>query len=192
MLIGGEAVFGLDTTLHALHAVTGERLPPQFGGGGAAEVDRACRLAATAIDSFRETTLAQRADFLEAIAQGLVDLGPALIERAVAESGLPQARLEGERARTVGQLKLFAQVVRDGRWLDVTIDPALPDRAPMPRPDRTRVSLVSIRHRRGPTCGCATSRSARSRCSAPATFRSRFPWRAATPPRPWPPAARWS
>jgi alpha-ketoglutaric semialdehyde dehydrogenase len=135
MLIGDEAVFGLDATLHALHAVTGERLPPQFGGGGAAEVDRACRLAAAAFDSFRETTLPQRADFLEAIGQGLIDLGPALIERAVAESGLPPARLEGERARTVGQLKLFAQVVRDGRWLDVTIDPALPQRAPLPRPD---------------------------------------------------------
>lgn len=135
MLIGGDAVHGNEGRLHALHAATGESLPPQYGGGGPADVDRACRLAADAFDGFRETSLAQRADFLEAIGQGLADLGPALIERAMAESGLPQARLEGERARTVGQLRLFAQVVRDGRWLDVTIDPALPDRQPLPRPD---------------------------------------------------------
>jgi 2,5-dioxopentanoate dehydrogenase len=135
MLIGGEAVTGGDGKLDALHALTGERLPPVYGGGGQAEVDRACALAQAAFDGFRETSLAQRAEFLEAIGQGLVDLGPALIERAMAETGLPQARLEGERARTVGQLKLFAQVVRDGRWLDVTIDPALPDRMPLPRPD---------------------------------------------------------
>lgn len=135
MLIGGEAVRGSVGPIDALHAVSGERLPPQYGGGGQAEVDRACRLAEAAFDSLRETSLAQRADFLEAIGQGLNDLGPALIERAMAESGLPQARLEGERARTVGQLRLFAQVVRDGRWLAVTIDPELPARTPLPRPD---------------------------------------------------------
>ena len=43
--------------------------------------------------------------------------------------------MEGERARTVGQLNLFADVVRDGEWLDLRIDPALPDRKPLPRPD---------------------------------------------------------
>ncbi|PMV39444.1 aldehyde dehydrogenase (NADP(+)), partial [Pseudomonas sp. FW305-3-2-15-C-LB1] len=58
-----------------------------------------------------------------------------------AESGLPRARLEGERGRTVGQLKLFAQVVRQGDWLDATIAPALPDRAPLPRPDLRRINV---------------------------------------------------
>src|SRR6202008_2115442 len=55
--------------------------------------------------------------------------------RAMAESGLPKARLEGERGRTVGQLRLFAEVVRAGRWLDVTIDRAQPARLPARRPD---------------------------------------------------------
>jgi acyl-CoA reductase-like NAD-dependent aldehyde dehydrogenase len=58
-----------------------------------------------------------------------------LVERAMAESGLPKARLEGERGRTVGQLRLFAEVVRAGRWLDVTIDRAQPARLPARRPD---------------------------------------------------------
>src|SRR3546814_2725099 len=58
------------------------------------------------------------------------------------ESGLPRARLEGERGRTAGQLRLFASVVREGGWLDVTIDPAMPDRAPLPRPDLRRRNVA--------------------------------------------------
>lgn len=135
MLIGGAAVRGRLAELQAIDPASGSSLGPCFGGGGAAEVKRACALAAAAFDRYRETTLEQRAHFLERIAEGLVDLGPALIERAMAESGLPKARLEGERGRTVGQLRLFASVVRDGRWLDVTIDKALPDRVPARRPD---------------------------------------------------------
>jgi len=64
-----------------------------------------------------------------------MELGDALIERASAESGLPRGRIEGERARTVGQLRLFVEVVRDGGWLDVRIDPPMPDRKPLPRAD---------------------------------------------------------
>jgi 2,5-dioxopentanoate dehydrogenase len=51
------------------------------------------------------------------------------------ESGLPRGRLEGERGRTVGQLRLFAEVVREGSWLEARIDPAMPDRKPLPRSD---------------------------------------------------------
>src|SRR3546814_4862597 len=58
------------------------------------------------------------------------------------ESGLPRARLGGGRGRTAGQLRLFASVVREGGWLDVTIDPALPDRAPLPRPDLRRRNVA--------------------------------------------------
>ena len=69
------------------------------------------------------------------IGQGLFDLGSELIDRACEESGLPSARIEGERARTAIQLKLFAAVVRDGRWNAATIDSPLPDRKPLPRSD---------------------------------------------------------
>lgn len=142
MLIGSATVRGHAGELQAIDPSSGLAIAPVFGGGGKAEVDRACKLAARAFDTYRETSLEQRACFLEAIAEGLIDLGPALIERAMAESGLPKARLEGERGRTVGQLRLFATVVRDGRWLDVTIDRALPDRAPLPRPDLRRRQIA--------------------------------------------------
>ena len=77
----------------------------------------------------------RRASFLEAIADNIFQLGDELVERVMAETGLPRPRVEGERGRTAGQLRLFAQLVREGRYLDLRIDPALPDRSPLPRPD---------------------------------------------------------
>ncbi|UTW11497.1 aldehyde dehydrogenase (NADP(+)) [Marinobacterium rhizophilum] len=135
MLIGARAVRGQAKAIQGINPATGESLAPAFGGGGQAEVDQACALAAQAFDTFRETAPEARAAFIEAIAENILSLGDALIERAMAESGLPRARLEGERGRTVGQLRLFAAVVRAGNWLDVRIDPAMPDRAPLPRAD---------------------------------------------------------
>ena len=69
-------------------------------------------------------------------------LGDALLARAQAETGLPLPRLTGERARTCGQLRLFAAVVREGSWVDARIDPALPDRQPLPRPDLRRMLIA--------------------------------------------------
>jgi NADP-dependent aldehyde dehydrogenase len=134
MVIGQTAFMGREGTIKALDPARNVEIEPPFGLASAADLDRACRLAEQAFDSYRETGLEQRAQFLEAIAQNILDLGPTLIERAMLESGLPQARLEGERARTVGQLRLFAKVVRDGLFLDATLDTALPDRVP-PRSD---------------------------------------------------------
>src|SRR5690606_14151648 len=54
---------------------------------------------------------------------------------APADTGLPIARLTGERARTVGQLRSFATELRNGGWMGIRIDPAKPDRKPLPRPD---------------------------------------------------------
>ena len=65
--------------------------------------------------------------------------GDDLIERAHRETGLPEARLLGERGRTVGQLKQFAQVAREGSWVDARIDTAIPDRQPVPKPDLRRM-----------------------------------------------------
>ncbi|WP_019019509.1 aldehyde dehydrogenase (NADP(+)), partial [Modicisalibacter luteus] len=134
-LIGQQAVAGNSGTFHAVNPATGEQLEPVYAGGGTAEVDQACQLAWDAFDTYRETSLEDRAVFLETVASEIEALGEPLIERAVAETGLPQARIEGERGRTCGQLRLFANVVRAGEWLDVRIDPAMPDRQPMPRAD---------------------------------------------------------
>jgi 2,5-dioxopentanoate dehydrogenase len=135
MLIGATPVRGSEALIHAVDPATGERLEPGFPGATLAEVDRACALAWAAFPAYRETSLEARATFLETIADEIVSLGDALIERVMAESGLPRPRLEGERGRTCGQLRLFAQVVRDGTFLDARIDPAMPDRTPLPRVD---------------------------------------------------------
>ncbi|ERL51052.1 aldehyde dehydrogenase family protein, partial [Halomonas huangheensis] len=132
-LIGADAVLATGRPIHAINPATGEQMEPAYPGGSNAEVERACELAWQAFDVYRETGLEQRAAFLESVADEIEAIGDALIERAMAESGLPRARLEGERGRTCGQLRLFARVVRDGEWLDVRIDPALPERQPMPR-----------------------------------------------------------
>ena len=135
LLIGARAVRGTEGRLRAVNPATGEEMEPEFFGGSATEVDAACTLAEEAFDAYRATSLQQRAEFLEAIAQGLVDLGEVLVERVMSETGLPRPRVEGERARTAGQLRLFATLVREGRWLAATIDPAMPERKPLPRAD---------------------------------------------------------
>lgn len=135
MLIGSTTVSGTESKFRAFSPTLGRELEPPYGGGGVKEVAQACSLAERAFDSYRETKLDQRARFLETIANGILALGDELIERASAETGLPKSRIEGERARTAGQLKLFASVVRDGRWIHATLDSPLPERKPQPRPD---------------------------------------------------------
>ncbi|WP_419897300.1 aldehyde dehydrogenase (NADP(+)) [Roseomonas sp. USHLN139] len=135
MLIGATALRGSDRPIHAVEAATGQKLEPGFGGGSAAEVERACALAWAAFDTYRETSLETRAAFLEACAEAILAIGDELVERACAESGLPRGRIEGERGRTVGQLRLFAATLREGSFLEARIDPALPQRQPLPRAD---------------------------------------------------------
>jgi NADP-dependent aldehyde dehydrogenase len=103
-----------------------------------AEISAAVTLAAAAAPAFAALAPATRAAFLEKIVDELLALGDTLLETAQRESNLPRARLEGERGRTMGQLRLFAAVVREGSWVDARIDPALPDRKPLPRPDVRR------------------------------------------------------
>ncbi|MCC5904330.1 MAG: aldehyde dehydrogenase (NADP(+)) [Halomonas sp.] len=135
LLIGQQAVTGSQAEIFAINPATGEALAPAYLGGSHAEVAQACQLAEAAFDYYRETSLETRAHFLETIAEEIEAIGAELTERGVAETGLPQARLEGERGRTCGQLRLFASVVRAGEWLDIRHDPALPERQPLPRAD---------------------------------------------------------
>lgn len=123
------------TTFTGIAAATGAALAPGFGEAGPADIAAACALADAAFDAYRETSPAQRAAFLEAIAEAIMAVGDGLIATAMDESGLPRARLEGERGRTCGQLRMFATELRAGRFMDARIDPALPDRQPLPRPD---------------------------------------------------------
>ncbi|MGH8293885.1 MAG: aldehyde dehydrogenase (NADP(+)) [Steroidobacteraceae bacterium] len=135
MLIGEARVAGTAGSFQAVDPATGAPLAPLFGGATPQMIERACALAAESFDVCRETALAARAAFLETIAERILDLGDELIERGIAETGLPRARLEGERQRTVGQLRLFAQVVREGSFLEPRLDAPLSSRRPLPRPD---------------------------------------------------------
>ena len=134
MLLGAKTRKGSGPIIYGVDPATGTQLPPAYPGGTQTDVDKACKLAAAAFHHYRHTDLHIRARLLETIAEQILELGDALIERAMAETGLPRARLEGERMRTMNQLKLFANVVREGHWLDVRIDRALPERQP-PRSD---------------------------------------------------------
>ena len=145
--ITGEILVGNDTrrsqvTFEAVDPSNGASIAPMFHEAGEADVVDACRLAAGAFPIFSELELDVRARFLETVAAHILDLGDQLISRAMAETGLPRARLEGERARTVGQLRLFAGVVREGAWIDATVDHAMPDRSPLPRPDLRRRNVA--------------------------------------------------
>lgn len=112
LLIGSRSLTGSEAGSRAVNPASGEVLEPAFGGATQADLDQACALAHEAFDVYREAPLEIRAAFLEKIAENIIALGDTLIERCVAESGLPRARIEGERGRTVGQLRLFADVVR--------------------------------------------------------------------------------
>jgi len=134
-LIGQQSFAATGKQIYATNPSTGQSIEPGYGSCSMHEIDQACQLAWTAFDSFRETTLTARADFLEEIATQIEAIGDVLIERAILETGLPRARLEGERGRTCAQLRLFSNVIRAGEWLDVRIDPAIPTRSPLPRSD---------------------------------------------------------
>ncbi|QHD06908.1 aldehyde dehydrogenase (NADP(+)) [Pseudomonas sp. R76] len=135
MLIGQQAISGDREAIRAINPATDTPLEPAYGGGHGAPVEQACALAWATFDTYRETSLAERATFLESIADAIEALGDALIDRAVAETGLPRARIQGERGRTCGQLRTFARTVRAGEWLDVRVDMAQPERQPLPRAD---------------------------------------------------------
>lgn len=126
-------------TFHAVNPSTSAVMEPPFHEALFDEVARTLDASAEAFAEYRLRSGAERATFLETIASEIEALGDTLIHRAHAESGLPLARLTGERGRTCGQLRLFAQVLREGSWVDARIDPALPDRQPLPRADIRRM-----------------------------------------------------
>jgi len=135
MIIGQDHVQGNKKSFYAVNPSTGQNIEPAYFGGGADEVERSCLLAEQAFDVYRESDLEDRAKFLEQISANLAGQGSVIIKRANLETGLPKTRLEGELARTINQLNLFAEEVRAGRWLGIKINTAMPERAPLPRSD---------------------------------------------------------
>ncbi len=105
-------------------------------------IDTVMQQAAEAFGTYRKINGEQKAVFLETIAANIEALGDALIQQASIETNLPAARLTGERGRTTMQLRMFAQMLREGSWVEAAIDTAIPDKAP-PRPD-LRKMLVPL------------------------------------------------
>jgi NADP-dependent aldehyde dehydrogenase len=141
--LGGEPVLGGGRRFAAVDPRNGEALAPDFAEATGDQVDRALALAEEARRPLRELPRETRARFLERVAEGLDAVGEALTTRAAAETALPEARLTAERGRTMGQLRLFARVVREGSYLGLRIDHGDPDRQPTPRPDLRR-KLVPV------------------------------------------------
>lgn len=106
-----------------------------FSVGTPGHVERACVAAEEAFWTYGYSTRAERAEFLNRIADEIEARGAEITEIGTSETGLPEARLQGERGRTVGQLRLFAEHILKGEYLDRRHDEALPDREPLPRPD---------------------------------------------------------
>lgn len=119
----------------------GKQLEVAFHEATLEEIDEAMNLAVDAAPVLRASSAETIAGFLENIAAEIEALGDSLIEQAATESGLGRDRLSGERGRTVGQLRLFAALVKDGSFVDARIDPALPERKPLPRPDLRRMLI---------------------------------------------------
>ncbi len=104
-------------------------------------IDRVLRQSHEAFYTYRSRSGRQKAAFLEAIATEIEALGDPLIQQAMEETNLPEARLIGERGRTVNQLRQFAAMVNEGSWVDARIDTALPDRQPLPKPDLRKMMV---------------------------------------------------
>ncbi|VVM37720.1 aldehyde dehydrogenase (NADP(+)) [Pseudomonas fluorescens] len=139
-IAGGRSGAG-SVLLHSVDATTGQALPTAFLQATAEEVDAAVTAAALAYPTYRHLPAARRAEFLEAIATELDALGEDFVALVCQETALPPARIQGERARTSSQMRLFAQTLRRGDFYGARIDLPLPARQPLPRVDLRQCRL---------------------------------------------------
>ena len=133
---------GSASTFHARAAVDGSEIEPAFFVATADDVADGCQAAASAQAAFGSLPPSERAAFLRLVADKIDALGDTLTQRASRETGLPAARLTGERGRTVGQLRLFADEIEYGEWQRLRIDHADPARTP-PKPD-LRLRMIPL------------------------------------------------
>jgi 2,5-dioxopentanoate dehydrogenase len=144
-IIGFRSTTGTGKSFHATNPRTGESLAPDFFPAGLEEVNLAATLAHEAFAAYSQISGREKGTFLRTIAAKIEGAVDAIVERAEQESALPKARLQGETARTCGQLRLFAQVVEEGSWVMARIDRGDAGRKPAPKPD-----LRSMLHPLGP------------------------------------------
>jgi len=121
--------------ISAINPATGAALEPGYFWATSADVEHATQLAARAFTEYDRWPAKRRAALLRRIAELIETNAAAIQERAHQETALPPGRLQGETARTCGQLRLFATLIEEGWWCDARIDHADPDRKPVPKPD---------------------------------------------------------
>ena len=141
-ILGNSLSSAGTSTFQAVNPATSEKLATVFMEATEAEINQAVDLAEKAFHPYRACSKDERAAFLDRIADELLALGDDLLQCANAESGLPLDRLTGERGRTMSQLKMFAALIREGSWVEASIDPAIPDRAPIPKPDLRKMLIA--------------------------------------------------
>lgn len=134
-LIGSRQASSAGEAFYAVDPTSGQNLQPGFVSATTEEADATVRLAAEAFEHYRQVSGRARGAFLRTIAARIEATAPQIIERAHRETALPQARLQGETARTCGQLRLFAQVAEEGSWVNARIDRPDAERKPLPKPD---------------------------------------------------------
>ncbi len=143
-LVGNERLPGTGASFRGMNPATGAPLEPEYRDAGGDLVDRAAAKAQEAFFALREDNLQKKLPaFLDRIAENLQALGDPLLRRAGEETALAEARLVSERGRTMAQLKTFAELLREGSWVEARIDRAQPDRKPLPKPD-LRQRLVGL------------------------------------------------
>jgi alpha-ketoglutaric semialdehyde dehydrogenase len=111
----------------------------QFSSCGDDDIEQATLAAGDAFQVYRNLDGKTIGSFLNTIADEIEALGDQLLEVADSETALGLVRLTGERGRTCGQLRSFAELVIKGEWVQASIDTALPERAPVPKPDLRRM-----------------------------------------------------
>ena len=141
-IIANKLLKSETNSFYAKNPTNGQQLPTEFFEATIAEIDQAVKMAEEAFVAYRKKSDQERADFLDRIGEEIMNLGDTLLERCHQETGLPMGRLQGERGRTVNQLKLFAELLRDGTWVDARIDTAIPDRQPIPKPDIRQMQIA--------------------------------------------------
>ena len=138
----GERLEGSgDVTFRTFDPKTNTENETLFREASSDEIDQAVEMAWRAFEQYRTISGTRKATFLNAIADEIMNLGEELIETYCMESGLPPGRAAGERGRTVFQLRSFADLVKEGSWVEASIDTALPDREPVPKPDLRKMLI---------------------------------------------------
>ena len=133
-LIGANSGEPHGPGFYGINPTNGAKIETAFYSATSDDIDQAANLAADAFPLFASRGGKERAGLLRRIADGLTSEIGMVVERAHLESGLPLPRLKSELHRTTGQLRLFAEVLEEGSWVNARIDEADSQRKP-PRPD---------------------------------------------------------